>query len=96
MPRWLDCGRVDGVVTVRVNGVDVGCRYRAPFRFNIEDALQHGLNRIELTLSNTAQNLFGPHRSPGRDALAALVQRGSGKADYHLARFGIGGPLTLA
>ncbi len=88
---WIDCGKVDGVVTLVVNGESVGCRYAAPYRFRIADRLEPGTNRIELILSNTAQNLYGPHRRPGRDALAACVQHG----DTHLARFGVRGPVTL-
>ena len=89
--KWIDCGEVDGVVTLLVNRKTVGCRYTAPYRFRIEEYLEPGANRIELILTNTAQNLYGPHRRPGRDALAAVARHG----DYYLARFGIQGPVTL-
>jgi len=89
--EWIDCGEVDGVVTLRVNGKMAGCRYAAPYRFRIADRVEPGMNRMEFELSNTAQNLFGPHRRLGRDPLDACVQHG----EYFLARFGIQGPVSL-
>lgn len=53
------------VVTLRLNGRDLGQRYAAPYRFNVDDAWCEGPNEIVLTLLNTAQNLFGPHRHRG-------------------------------
>jgi hypothetical protein len=89
--EWIDCGAVDGVVTLRVNGKMVGCRYAAPYRFRIADGGEPGMNQVDFELSNTAQNLYGPHRRLSRDPLDACVQHG----EYYLARFGIQGPVSL-
>jgi hypothetical protein len=93
--EWLDCGEVDGVVTLTVNGAEVGCRYMAPYRFWIADHLIDGPNRIELTLHNTAQNLYGPHRRDYGVALHPCPRRGAGNGDYFLARFGLRGAASL-
>lgn len=91
----LDCGEVDGVLKVKVNGSDAGVRYAPPYRFFIADKLTPGENRLELELSNTAQNLFGPHRHLLRDATDACDRYGTGDGSYYLARFGISGPVVL-
>jgi len=93
--EWLDCGRVDGVLTLSVNGVEVGCRYMAPYRFRIAEHMTEESNKIVLALYNTAQNLFGPHRRLGRDAMNACTRRGEGEGAYHLAGFGMHGPVRI-
>jgi len=93
-PQWLDCGDAGAIVTLRLNGQDVGSRYAAPYRFHVGDAWRDGPNEIAITLWNTAQNLFGPHRRSGMP-FTPTQRRGSGRGDYYLCPFGIHGPVTL-
>ncbi len=94
----LDCGRVDGVLSCSVNGKECGVRMFAPFIFDIRDAVQPGEeNTIELTLYNTAQNLFGKHR-PGmkwRAYIEELEDWCRESTDYTLAPFGIHGKCRV-
>ncbi|MDT8390267.1 MAG: hypothetical protein RRC34_07140 [Lentisphaeria bacterium] len=93
---WLDCGLVDGVVTLTINGIPVGRRYVTPYRFYIAGHLRPGTNRLSLTLFNTAQNLFGPHRHPQQIVLNPLHPRGEKcPSPYYLAAYGIHGPVVI-
>lgn len=49
---WLDLGRVANVASVRVNGVDMGTLWTAPYRTDIRRAMRPGNNTIEIELAN--------------------------------------------
>ncbi len=49
---WLDLGQVANVASVRVNGVDMGTLWTAPYRTDIRRALRAGNNKIEIELAN--------------------------------------------
>ena len=49
---WLDLGEVANVASVRVNGVDMGTLWTAPYRTDIRRALRAGNNKIEIDLAN--------------------------------------------
>lgn len=53
----------DGVVSAEINGIRRDALYAAPWRFPLKGALKTGKNMLILTLRNTAQNFFGPHRA---------------------------------
>lgn len=91
----LDCGDVTGVVTLSINGKEVGCLYSPPYRFHIGDYLEDGNNLIQLTLYNTAQNLYGPHRKNYGVSLEPCPTFGTGNGKYYLAEFGINGPINV-
>lgn len=44
--------------SLRINGREIGCCLRAPFRFDVTGALCVGKNVIELTETRTLQNFF--------------------------------------
>ena len=48
----LDLGRVGEAARVSVNGIDLGGRLMPPYRFDISRALQPGVNRVAVTVSN--------------------------------------------
>jgi 3-polyprenyl-4-hydroxybenzoate decarboxylase len=47
---------VGEVAQVRVNGVDCGLTWAAPYRIDISEALRTGSNTIEIVVYNTAAN----------------------------------------
>jgi hypothetical protein len=51
--RVLDLGAVGQTAEVRINGIHVGTRIFAPYRFDISKAIRKGENRIEITVTNT-------------------------------------------
>ena len=54
--RYLDLGEVHYSASVRLNGKDLGSRFRSPFYFDLTPALKQGKNRLEITVSNTLAN----------------------------------------
>ena len=49
-------GKVCNLATVRVNGVDCGTIWTAPYRTNITAALKEGTNELEIEVTNTWAN----------------------------------------
>jgi hypothetical protein len=61
----LDLGDVRDLVTVRVNGKNIGVLWNAPFACDITSALQSGANTLELAVANTWHNrLIGDEQFP--------------------------------
>ena len=61
--RWLDLGCAHGgVAAVEINGSRLPALPCGPQRFCLDSFLGKVINKIEVTLCNTAQNFFGPHR----------------------------------
>lgn len=53
---YLNLGTVCNLVTVRVNGVDCGTIWTAPYRADITTALKKGINILEIEVTNTWAN----------------------------------------
>ncbi len=53
---YLNLGKVCDVATVRVNGVDCGTVWTAPYRADITAALKKGVNKLEIEVTNTWAN----------------------------------------
>ena len=60
---FVEFDAADGVVSAEINGRHCEALYAAPWRFPLKGALKPGRNELTLTLRNTAQNFFGPHRA---------------------------------
>ena len=54
---FLDLGQVNYAAEVRLNGKKLGCRLLAPFVFPLQGMLRHGINRLEITVTNTLANI---------------------------------------
>ncbi len=52
----LDLGEVRYAASVRLNGVDLGRRAWAPFRWRLDGALREGVNLLEIEVANTRAN----------------------------------------
>ena len=52
----LDLGKVLYCASVKLNNVELGCRFRPPFCFTLAGALKKGRNVLEVTVSNTLAN----------------------------------------
>lgn len=53
---WLALGRVNNIASVRLNNMDCGVAWTAPFRVNIAKALKEGKNHLEIQVANTWSN----------------------------------------
>ena len=93
---WLDLGAVNGAAAVEVNGQPLGVRIKPPYRFSLGGIADSGPNTIRVTLYNTAQNFFGPHRAARSSGSATPApSRGDGENPYFLMPFGITGPVRV-
>lgn len=62
---WLDLGHIANIAAIKVNGIDCGVAWTAPYRVNITNALKSGVNQLEIEVSNTWHNrLIGDQRLP--------------------------------
>lgn len=55
-PVYLNLGKVCNLATVRVNGIDCGAVWTAPYRADITSALKKGTNELEIEVTNTWAN----------------------------------------
>ena len=55
-PVYLNLGKVCNLATVRVNGIDCGTVWTAPYRADITSPLKKGTNELEIEVTNTWAN----------------------------------------
>lgn len=53
---WINLGKVSNLATVRINGVDCGTAWTAPYEVNITKTLKKGTNMLEIEVTNTWAN----------------------------------------
>ena len=62
---YVDLGRVSVIARVKVNGTDLGCLWKPPFRADATAALRAGPNRLEVAVTNLWVNrLIGDEQEP--------------------------------
>jgi hypothetical protein len=62
---WLDVGIVNNIAKIKVNGVNCGVAWTAPYRVDITKALRIGVNKLEIEVTNTwANRLIRDHSLP--------------------------------
>ena len=91
----LDLGEVRDLVTVRLNGEDLGTLWMAPWRLDITGAVKSGANTLEIEVVNTWNN-----RLAGDAALPAAARRTvllapTVQADTPLLPAGLLGPVRI-
>ncbi len=68
---FLDLGEVNNIASVKVNGVDCGVAWTAPYRVDITRAVKKGKNSLEIEVTNTwANRMIGDQRLPDAQRIA--------------------------
>jgi hypothetical protein len=92
---WLDVGTVNNIALIKVNGVNCGVAWTAPYRVDITKALKAGVNKLEIEVTNTwANRLIKDHSLPEAERITNTESpyRLEGKP---LLPAGLLGPVTL-
>ncbi len=108
---YLDLGTVHNMARIKLNGRDLGVVWCAPWRVEITDAVQSGINQLEIQVANRWPNrLLGDRQSPDKDVRTVKWDSGLlGGAEYKAGRYtfttgkgpgellpsGLLGPVTL-
>lgn len=92
---FLNLGQICNLATVRINGVDCGTIWTAPYQADITAALKKGINQLEIEVTNTWANAFlgadeGKAPFPGIWANAKYRRQ-----EKTLLPAGLLGPLSL-
>jgi hypothetical protein len=90
----LDLGAVKAIAAVRLNGVDLGVVWTAPWQVDITRAVRSGENALEIDVANLWPNrLLGDERlSPGKRFARTNIPL---PPDAHLLSSGLLGPVEI-
>lgn len=92
---YLDLGDLSAMAKVKINGIDVGGTWTAPYRVNVTGKLHKGKNRIEITVVNTWKNrLIGDYALAEKDRIVHS-ENADLNAKSPLQKSGLLGPVTL-
>ena len=92
---YLDLGKVYAMAKVRINGKDVGGVWTAPYRVDITDAVQEGVNKIEVEVVNTWLNrILGDLRLSEKEC-RVIPHTVPWKTETPLQRSGLLGPVRI-
>ena len=90
----LALGDVGDLARVRVNGVDCGIVWTAPWEIDVTAALRPGANTVEVEVANAWMNrLIAEAASPTGEIFAPVAGVYSADAPVHPS--GLSGPVTL-
>jgi hypothetical protein len=93
-PLYLDLGKVQVMARVRVNGIDCGVAWTAPWRVDISKAVRKSNNTLEIEVANLWPNrMIGDARTPDRTYTQTTYH--PYQADHPLLPSGLLGPVRL-
>ena len=91
----LDLGNVKDLAEVKVNGVDMGIFWNAPFKVDISKAVRKGRNSLEITVANVWHNRLVGDVQPGVEEKVTFTQMDFFKPEEPLLPAGLLGPVGI-
>ena len=91
----LDLGKVKDIAAVRINGEELGIRWKMPFTMNITEVLQEGENTLEVAITNVWANRMIGDLQPGTKEKITFTTLPFFQADAPLLPAGLLGPVRL-
>ena len=92
---YLDLGKVNGMATVWINGVELPTLWTSPYRLSVADYVKKGTNQLEIEVVNCWWNrLAGDARLPVEQRVTWTPNK-IVNAKSHLLSSGLLGPVTL-
>jgi hypothetical protein len=86
---YLDLGEVNDIARVKINGLDMGVIWCAPWRIDISSALQDGANELEIEVANRWINrLLGDRQEPDANVRTVKFENGlMGGQEFNTGRY---------
>jgi len=92
---YLNLGKVYNLATIRVNGIDCGTAWTAPYEVNISKALIKGTNTLEIEVANTWANAINGF-DKGTPPFTGIWTNGKYRlSENKLLEAGLMGPVIL-
>ena len=80
---------------VKVNGIEVGTLWNAPYKADITEAVHKGRNSLEITVVNVWHNRLVGDVQPGVEKKITFTQMDFFKPDEPLLPAGLIGPVEI-
>ena len=94
-PVFIDLGKVGVMASVKVNGIDVGTTWIAPYKLEITDAIKSGENTIEVEVVNVWRNRLTGDKLLPEDQRTTWVLVDAVTPEEELISSGLIGPVTI-
>ena len=92
---FIDLGNVGVMASVKINGVDIGTTWIAPFRLNTTEAIQEGENTIEIEVVNVWRNRLTGDKTLPENERTTWVNVDAVTPEEELISSGLLGPVTV-
>ena len=92
---YLNLGKVANLATIRINGVDCGTVWTAPYEVNVSNVLKNGINSLEIDVTNTWANAING-ADKGTPPFQGIWTNGKYRMkEDKLLEAGLLGPVTI-
>ncbi len=92
---FIDLGNVGVMASVKINGIDLGAAWIAPFKLNANKAIKEGENTIEVEVVNVWRNRLTGDRALAEDKRTTWLLVDSTTKEEELVTSGLLGPVTV-